>query len=168
MPRISQLETGSRNMSAFLDLIGFSELGAAILKGSDDGYNVIVGSTPAKIVTFDSYARHPNVVVALPKLGIKSSAAGRYQILNRYAVAYMAQLRLPNFSPESQDRIAMQLIRECKAVGYITQGNIAKAITMCNSRWASFPGAGYGQNEHKMEHLLAFYVAAGGVLAKGL
>ncbi|MBM3114995.1 glycoside hydrolase family 104 protein [Jeongeupia naejangsanensis] len=159
MARISITEAGGANVLAFLDMLAASEGTAST---GDDGYNVIVGSTPSSPKLFDNYADHPRVLVNLPKLKIKSSAAGRYQILGRYYSAYSKQLRLSNFSPLSQDRIALQLIRECKALDDIKQGNIERAIHKCRSRWASLPGAGYGQHENKLKPLLDAYHAAGG------
>jgi len=126
----------------------------------DNGYNILVGGG-----TFDSYKDHPRIVLNLPNLGIKSSAAGRYQILARYYDAYKKQLNLPDFSPKSQDLIALQLIRECKALADIDAGRFADAAYKCRSRWASLPSSGYGQHENKIEQLLAAYVNAGGVVA---
>ena len=71
-------------------------------------------------------------------------------------------LKLPDFSPESQDKIAIQMIKECKAMSLIEAGNLAGAVKACNSRWASLTGAGYGQHEHKIDQLKEFYVNAGG------
>ena len=151
----------SKNMNAFFTMLGYSE-------GTDNGrqptrnkgYDVIVGGS-----LMTSYADHPRKLVDLPKLGIKSTAAGRYQILSKYYDAYKKQLRLPDFSPASQDAIALQLIRECKAVNDIEAGRIADAIHKCRSRWASLPGAGYGQHEQKLDKLIAVYKAAGGTVA---
>lgn len=151
----------SKNMNAFFATLGYSE-------GTDNGrqptknkgYDVIVGGS-----LMTSYADHPRKLVDLPKLGIKSTAAGRYQILSKYYDAYKKQLRLPDFSPASQDAIALQLIRECKAVDDIEAGRIADAIHKCRSRWASLPGAGYGQHEQKLDKLIAVYKAAGGAVA---
>ena len=58
------------------------------------------------------YADHPRVLVDLPKLKIQSTAAGRYQLLRRYYDAYKKTLGLKDFSPLSQDLIALQQIRE--------------------------------------------------------
>ncbi len=151
----------SKNMSAFLAMLGFSE-------GTDNGrqptknhgYDVIVGGS-----LFTDFSDHPRKLVNLPNLGIKSTGAGRYQILAKYYDAYKKQLRLPDFSPASQDAIALQLIRECKAVDDIEAGRIADAIHKCRSRWASLPGAGYGQHEQKLDKLIAVYKAAGGSVA---
>jgi muramidase (phage lysozyme) len=142
------------NRKAFLDMIAFSE-GTSSIKGSDNGYNVIVGGK-----LFASYSDHPRVLVNLPKLGIKSTAAGRYQVLKKYYDHYKAQLGLKDFSPASQDAIAIQLIKECNALADIDAGRIKEAIAKCRSRWASLPGAGYGQHEHSTETLLAKYDGA--------
>ena len=119
------------------------------------GYDVIVGGK-----TFTDYSKHPGVYVKLPRFGITSSAAGRYQILERYAKHYIEQLGLPDFSPKSQDAICDQLIRECGAMSDVLRGDIATALVKCNSRWASLPGSKYGQRTEDMRKLLEVYNAA--------
>lgn len=96
---------------------------------------------------------------------VNSTAAGRYQILERYFDAYRVQLNLPDFGPASQDAIAVQLIRECRALADIEAGRFDAAIRKCASRWASLPGAGYQQHENRLDDLRTAYVAAGGSLA---
>lgn len=156
---MARLKNISRNLAAFLDMIAFSE-GTQRVVGSDDGYDVLVGGT-----LFKGYDKHPHVMVDLPKLGIKSSAAGRYQLLGKYADAYMAQLNLRDFSPENQDRIAIQQIKERNALADIEAGRFALAVSKCKNIWASLPGAGYGQHEHTIQNLQVAYTSAGGVLA---
>ncbi|MES9187223.1 lysozyme, partial [Cutibacterium acnes] len=75
------------NRKAVLDTLAFSEIGAPLLKVSDNGYNVLVGSTPWKPILFDSYADHPRRLIALNPT-LSSTAAGRYQLLARYFDAY--------------------------------------------------------------------------------
>lgn len=146
-------------LRAFLDMLAYSE-------GTDNGrqptnnhgYDVIVGGK-----LFYDYSKHPGVYVKLnPRL--TSSAAGRYQILEKFAKHYMKQLRLPDFGPDSQDKIAIQLIKECKALDDIYAGRIHSAVYKCRSRWASLPGAGYGQHEQKVEKLIAVFKKSGGVV----
>lgn len=159
MARITAQEAGGPQVLAFLDMIAFSEgTDNGKQKTLDHGYDVLVGGG-----LFSGYIDHPRRLVDLPKLGIKSTAAGRYQVLAKYYDHYRKQLGLSNFGPINQDRIALQLIRECKAIDDIKSGNIAAAIAKCSSRWASLPGAGYGQHEHKPATLLAAFRAAGGV-----
>jgi muramidase (phage lysozyme) len=170
MAEITAEAAGGRNVVAFLDMLRYSEIGEALLKRSDRGYNVIVGSYYRNADDFNlnlmkTYTDHPNVLVRLPKLGISSTAAGGYQILARYWKVYKVQLRLPDFSPLSQDKVALQLIRECKALDDIKAGRFDAAVFKCKSRWASLPGAGYGQNEHSLVKLRNAFQLAGGVLA---
>jgi len=151
----------STNMKAFLDTIAYSEIGERLLAATDNGYNVIVGSTVEQPILFDSYAKHPQRYVPL----MNSDAAGRYQFMGRYWEHYRKQLALPDFGHDSQDKWAMQLIRECGALDEIEAGKIADAIHLCRSRWASFPGAGYGQHENQLAPLIQAYKNAGGTVA---
>jgi len=161
MAAITPEQAGGRNVVAFLDMLAWSE-------GTDDGkqptndhgYDVLVGGG-----LFRGYSDHPRVLVDLPKLKIKSTAAGRYQLLQRYYEAYRKTLRLPDFSPLSQDLIALQQIRERRALPLIKAGSIRSAIAKVSNIWASLPGAGYGQHERSIEDLLAVYRAAGGEVA---
>lgn len=146
----------SSNLQAFLDMLAWSE-GTSRINGSDNGYNVVVGGS-----LFTSYADHPRKLINLPKLGIKSTAAGRYQLLSRYYDAYKKLLGLKDFSPSSQDAIAIQQIKERRALPDIESGDIKSAITKCSNIWASLPGAGYGQHEHKVDDLVSKFISYGG------
>ncbi len=153
------MQSVNSQRKAFLDMLAWSEIGEKLLKASDNGYNVIVGGT-----LFNSYADHPRKLVDLPRLKIKSTAAGRYQLLSRYWDAYRTQLGLKDFSPASQDAVALQQIKERRALELIDSGNIRQAIDRCSNIWASLPGAGYGQYEHKVEDLLMKFREAGGLV----
>ena len=111
-------------------------------KTRNHGYDVIVGGE-----LFTDYSDHPRKLVTLnPKL--KSTGAGRYQLLSRWWDAYRKQLGLKDFSPKSQDAVALQQIKERGALPMIDRGDIRQAIDRCSNIWASLPGAGYGQFEH--------------------
>lgn len=161
MAFISAAQAGGQNVVAFLDMIAFSEIGPQILAASDDGYNVLVGSKPSHIMTFKSYADHPNI----DNRAMNSDAAGRYQIMHRWWPHYKALLHLPDFGPLSQDLYAIQQFREQHAMPHILAGEFEKAVACCRNIWASLPGAGYGQHENKFENLANSYVQAGGVIA---
>ncbi|WP_250500733.1 glycoside hydrolase family 104 protein [Caballeronia sp. GAWG1-5s-s] len=158
MARIDAVAAGGKNRVAFLDMIAVSEIGAVQLAKTDDGYNVLVGSTPGRLMLFKSYADHPNIL----NTSLKSTAAGRYQILYRWWRIYRQQLKLPDFSPISQDKYALQQLREHGALPLIDAGRFKEAVAKVANVWASLPGAGYGQNENAMSYLLAAYQAAGG------
>ena len=49
----------------------------------------------------------------------------------------------------------MQQIKERGALPMIDRGDIRQAIDRCSNIWASLPGAGYGQFEHKVNSPIA-------------
>jgi len=164
MPYIDVNLSGDINLCAFLDMIAWSE-------GTDssvhpltrmDGYDVIVtGSTGPEI--FCNFSTHPfdNGRAAKHVTGtLYSSASGRYQFLRTHWIHYRDQLNLPDFGPLSQDLWAIQLIRERNALTDIRQHRIREAISRCANICASFPGAGYGQPEHKLDQLIMVFDSA--------
>lgn len=154
----------ARNLRAFLDMISKSEGTSTSKYTKHDGYDVVVGGLDSPN-TFSNFADHPNILVTVNSKGLKSTAAGRYQLLYRFWKAYKTQLALKDFSPSSQDAVAIQQIRERKALEDIKAGRIESAIGKVSNIWASLPGAGYNQPEHKMERLIEWYKQAGGELA---
>ena len=54
----------------------------------------------------------------------------------------------------------MQQIKERGALPMIDRGDIRQAIDRCSNIWASLPGAGYGQFEHKADSLIAKFSMA--------
>jgi muramidase (phage lysozyme) len=146
----------SSNRSAFLTTIAISEGTENI---GDHGYNALVGG-----LTFNSYADHPRILVQVnPHL--KSTAAGRYQILEYIFDAYAKLLGLHDFTPASQDQIALQLISERHGLAPLDVGDFVNAVYCVNHIWASLPGAGYGQRENSIAALQTAYLAAGGVVS---
>jgi muramidase (phage lysozyme) len=145
------------NFDAFLYAIGISEgtINSPITK--DRGYDVLVSGIngPAR---FDSYASHPNILVTVNHNGLKSTAAGRYQILYHNFLYYKNLLGLDDFSPEAQDKIALQMIKETGADGDIESGDIQSAVVKVAHLWASFPGEGYPmQHQNTMDSILASF-----------
>ncbi|KUY80123.1 MULTISPECIES: glycoside hydrolase family 104 protein [unclassified Burkholderia] len=176
MARITASAAGGQNVVAFLDMLAASEIDAWTRRNSDDGYNVLVGShgpitkkssargtyiIPARLLTFPSYAKHPGIL----NTELNSTAAGRYQLLSRYYAPYASLLKLDDFSPVSQDMIAIQQIRERRALPLIAAGRLVAAIKACSNIWASLPGNDYGQHQNELTMLTAAYRAAGGVVA---
>lgn len=135
-------------LQSFLDLIAYSEGTATSPITQNDGYDVIVTGVDGPEV-FTDYSDHPfatrpaKVVRRVPLL--ESTAAGRYQLLYRYWLVYKIQLGLADYSPASQDAVALQQIKERGAIDLVLAGNIQGAIEACSNIWASFPGNSYGQ-----------------------
>lgn len=150
----------SKNRQAFLDTLAWAE-------GTDKpgqetncrGYDVLVGGE-----LFTDFSKHPEILVKLPRYGISSSAAGRYQFIRTTWHALRRRLKLPDFGPESQDKACLELLRECGALAYIDAGKFDLACHSARKIWASLPGAGYGQREQKIATLRKIYTEAGGTL----
>ena len=135
-------------LKAFLDTIAWSEGTSTSPITKNNGYDVIVTGIHGPSVLTD-YTYHPfehggSVTVRLRPL-LVSTAAGRYQVLARYFEVYKAQLGLPDFSPASQDAVAIQQMKERRAVEMVEDSNISQAINACSNIWASFPGNDYKQ-----------------------
>lgn len=166
MARIDSKTAGGGNVLAFLDMLAWAELGTDYLKRSDDGYNVIVTGIDGQLELFASYAEHPFAGGRKSKLinrrGLTSNASGRYQQMLKDWPHYRKLLGLEDFGPVSQDRLAIQHVRECRALPDVIAGRIVQAVAKCRNIWASLPGAGYNQREHLIDDLLAHFIAAGG------
>lgn len=163
------------NRKAFLDTLAYSEgtrTGQHPLT-KHDGYDVIVTGVDEQgkrtYEVFTDFSRHPFADGRPPKRinskGLYSSAAGRYQHMRVHWPHYRDQLQLPDFGPDSQDKWAIQLIRERGALPLIDGGNFAEAIRAVRSLWASLPGAGHNQHENDLDKLAHAYEQAGGTFA---
>src|SRR3990167_9402573 len=125
----------SNNMRAFLMMIRHAE-GTA----GPDGYRTLFGGG-----LFEGFEDHPRQRITR-KLGgkpITSSAAGAYQFLERTWDEVQTKLDLPDFSPNSQDRGAVELIRRRGALKLVVGGRFEQAVEKVRKEWASMPGAGY-------------------------
>jgi lysozyme len=157
-----------QNTSAFLWMIRVGE-GTA----SDNGYNELCGGG-----FVDDLSDHPANLGwrGLPLSdtqcrgagrgpGCVSTAAGAYQFIKPTWNSLKNNIGLPDFSPASQDAAAVEMIRQRGALDAVQAGDITTAIQKCASTWASFSGAGYGQNEVALQTMIDNYTAAGGALA---
>lgn len=169
MPKIDAATAGGRNVLAFLDMLKVSEGTSTSPATKCEGYDVIVTGIDGKSEIFTDFSVHPFSRGRPSKIinsrGLTSSASGGYQFMLKDYAHYRDLLKLPDFGPLSQDRWALQLIREHGAIADIQAGRIAIAINKCRNLWASLPGAGYGQHENKLDVLLDVYRRAGGVIA---
>lgn len=121
---------GNQNVRAFLDLLGAAE-------GAD--YGTIVGGGQ-----FDDFSRHPGVVGVRTAEG-PSTAAGKYQITKTTYSDFAPKIGVSDFSPESQDRLALAIIEREGALGDVLAGDFDAAIKKLGNRWASLPSSPYSQ-----------------------
>jgi len=164
-------DQAARNVAAFLLTIRKAEGTAGA-----NGYRTLFGGR-----LFEGWADHPRLAQRFTdKAGrqLWTSAAGAYQFMAVSPVPgsasstkvntwdrIAARLGLPDFSPESQDAAAVELIREAGALGDVEAGRFDQAVGKVRRIWASLPGAGYAQPERSMEELRTAYLNAGGYLA---
>ena len=139
-----------KTVRAFMDTLAFSE-------GTNDRYNYIF-----TYVVFTSYVDHPRKIACEGKLC--SSAAGRYQFLSKTWDALAADLGLRDFTPPSQEKAGVELIRRAGAYKLALKSdkyaNFAAAVNKTNRIWASLPGSPYGQPTHSMAKLWKAYQEA--------
>jgi hypothetical protein len=115
---------------------------------------------------FDSYADHPRITntFKLRKGGtLSSTAAGAYQFLKKTWDGLVKQHGYEDFSPENQDRAAIQLIKGRKALLDVEEGRFEQALFKCNKEWASLPGSPYGQPVKTIAYCKQIYEQFGGV-----
>lgn len=139
--RISDIDDPEKQqrVAAFLEAISASE-GA--------NYDTIVGGK-----SFSDYSKHPNVVGLITGDG-KSTAAGRYQITNSTYNDVAPKLGITDFSPESQDRIAIELLRRKGALDDIMNGDIDAAVDKLGGTWQGLPS---GTSKHQGKRSKAFF-----------
>lgn len=125
----------SANMRAFLDMIAFAE-------GTEDSYDYIFS-----FVKFYSFTGHPRRLICSG--GYCSDAAGRYQIKSTTWDDVRKEVGLDDFTPESQDRAAVQLIKWRGAYRLVEQienfDDFDNAVYAVRYEWASMPYSPYGQ-----------------------
>lgn len=157
------------NRRAFLDMLAVSEGTSTSPATRCNGYDVIVTGADKIPEIFTDFRDHPfnngRKSKVINSKGLTSNASGRYQFMLKDWAHYRKQLSLPDFGPESQDKWALQLIRERCALPLIDIGQFDLAVARVRNLWASLPGAGYNQPEHPIAKLRAVYTHAGGVLA---
>jgi muramidase (phage lysozyme) len=147
-PAISWDISPRNNVTAMLDLVAWAE-------GTDSNYNRIY--TGAE---FTDYSKHPDRVMC--SAGICSAAAGRYQFMPATWGTVKAKLNLPDFSPPSQDKAAIQLMKDGGCYGAAVRGDVADFADRCWTVWASFHGSNGAkldkrQRSHPIDKLQAKY-----------
>jgi muramidase (phage lysozyme) len=166
----TQPNTAAGNLAAFLLAIRAAE-GTA----GPDGYRTMFGGR-----LFDAFTDHPRRPMQFTNRAgerLWTSAAGAYQFMAISPLPgggttrvdtwdrLQRKLGLPDFSPESQDRAAVELIDEAGALHDAREGRFADAVGKVRRIWASLPGAGYSQGERSLAWLSDRFTAAGGVIA---
>lgn len=146
------------NVAAFLKAIAAAEGG-----GYDFRYGALKGRSDDRW-RFTDMSTHPG-----PGIGGRSTAAGMYQITRPTWQHHGAKLGLRDFSPRTQDLIAVEILRSLGIIDAIKQGAIAEVMPKVARIWAALP-KGPGQRNHyppqryvSFDTFLSAYRAAGGL-----
>ena len=146
---------------AFLDMPAWSEgTDNGRQKTRNHGYDVIVGGE-----LFTDYSDHPwQTCHAKPKTQINRRRTLPASLL---LVGCLLQAAWPErLLSEKVRHAVLQQIKERGALPMIDRRDIRQAIDRCSNIWASLPGAGYGQFEHKADSLIAKFKEAGGTVRR--
>ena len=138
------------NIRKLLDVIAWAE-------GAD--YDTLVGGGK-----FSDFSRHPQKAVHIKRLGTNSTAAGRYQFMNRTwngepgkNNGLRHQYGFTDFSPETQDMAAVALIKRRGALEDALRGDWQAVVDNrgMNLEWASFPQDAHKQGGKSRSRMLA-------------
>jgi muramidase (phage lysozyme) len=146
---IPPMYTPDQKLAAFLALIRKFETGSIV------DYNILVGGKH-----FTDMSKHPASPDIAPPAGWilnssqsnyynpsrNSSAAGAYQFIYQTWAALANTLGLSDFSPESQDMAAQELLGEIGALNALDNDDVDLALRLASSQWASLPYSNAGQN----------------------
>jgi muramidase (phage lysozyme) len=118
----------SPNAQRWLNAISAAE---GTMRDGKRGYNIMFGGG-----TFPSYERHPDTVIHGGRLS--SAAAGAYQFMPGTYGIVKRDLKLPDFSPSSQDQAALELIRR-RGVDPDRDPLTPENVNKLSPEWAAFP-----------------------------
>ncbi|QOY96482.1 glycoside hydrolase family 104 protein [Massilia sp. UMI-21] len=145
------------NVAAFLKAIASAEGG-----GYDFKYGALKGRANDRW-RFSDMSTHPG-----PGIDGKTTAAGMYQITRPTWEHHGGKLGLRDFSPRTQDLIAVEILRSLGVIELIKEGRIVEVMPKAARIWAALP-KGPGQANHyppqrymQFENFLSAFVGAGG------
>lgn len=121
---MAKLDTALKNpnVQAFLNVIAQAE-GAT--------YDSLYGDTAHRPRKFNDYSGFPGSGPA--------TASGRYQITKSTYGDLSRKLGLADFSPQTQDRMAAQLLDEHRALEPLLKGDLDAALAGAAIPWRSLP-----------------------------
>jgi muramidase (phage lysozyme) len=146
------------NVKAFISAIAAAEGGDYDLK-----YGGVKGKKNDKW-KFSDFSTHPGA-----GSDGKTTAAGMYQINSATWKEMGAKMGLSDFSPQTQDLLAVEILRTIEVIDDIVAGDLTPALSSASRRWAALPqGTGktgrYPQPYMPYDDFEAAYKDNGGTL----
>ncbi len=152
------LKEQTPEVRAYLDLVAWKEVNKSLnADGSPTGYRERNGVEGSKGLMPESAIANNGT---LPTDELRYNV-GRYQ-MKQVDVDDMRKRydsKIDDFSPESQDRIAVAKLKYRGVMSELDEGDIRGAIKKGGQEWASLPGSPYGQvqKEYTVENAVDYY-----------
>lgn len=139
---------GDPKVRAFLGTIAKAE-------GTYDSYDMVVYDAAGRGSITD-FSRHPNIARTRKIRGkdTTSTAAGRYQIISKTYKGLAKKTGRTDFTPQSQDLNAVELLRETGAIAALQRGDFDAAAAAAGTQWAGMPGV-LGKKHDQPQRTLA-------------
>jgi len=118
----------NKNVKAFISAIAAAEGGDYNLK-----YGGVIGKKNDKW-KFSDFSSHPG-----SGSDGKTTAAGMYQINKATWQEMGKKMGLTDFSPTTQDLLAVEILRTVGVIDSIVAGDIDSALSKASRRWAALP-----------------------------
>lgn len=115
----------NQNIQAFLRAIRAGESSQG-----EEAYTMLVYGG-----TFSDFSTHPKIFKPIPGSHLKTSAAGAYQITYTTWLWLHVLAGVSDFSPRSQDLMAIAYLRKLGALSLIRDGRYAEAVELCRPVW---------------------------------
>ncbi|RRW98955.1 hypothetical protein [Pandoraea apista] len=160
MATISATQAGDINAVAFLDVIAACCLGITAASASGSGYDTLLVDGEAQATTFPDFGTYPD------RNG-KPLSAGRYRISRADYARLSAEFSITDFSPRSQDRLALLCLWEEGVMPLIRAGQLHAALDAASHAWPELRVSPLATEKHLWPELVGIYRAAGGTLAIG-
>lgn len=146
----SESSSYSPRLQAFLATIRWAETGTS---GSESYRKLVFNGE------FNDFSSHPLRKQCAPINGrtVCSTAAGAYQMLDKSWLDLQPKLKLEDFSPQAQDKMAVEYIRRNGALSDIEAGNFDSAACKVGQVWASLICNNYSQNPKSLKQLRKHY-----------
>lgn len=123
----------------------FQELLSRAEGTTTHGYNTAFGG--GKIEDLTDHPRKLHSFKQTDGKKNKTSAAGKYQMIQGTWDGLSKRLGLTDFSPRSQDLALIDLLREHKALDTVVAGDFEKAADIMGNQFASLPSSKAPQNK---------------------
>lgn len=126
------------NVRAFLGMISDAE------GTNSNGYATAFGG--GRIPSLETHPNKASHITDNAGHEVTTTAAGRYQVNKPTWDEFSRKVGVSDFSPQSQDLVALGIIRQEGALQDVLSGNFDAAVQKVGNRWASLPTSTADQN----------------------